>query len=266
MRTRFGVSGVLVVLMFCTLFARGQTVSIMPLGDSITVGVDYATHWTGGYRDPLLTKLKAMKLTPQFVGASSSNPTEQLTSTANQFHNGYGAYPIQALTDNLDANKPFTINGQPYGDSNQGGFWITGGHDTGRQPAHPDFVLLEIGTNDFLQGVDIAHINQRLKTLVTTLHTLSPKSIVLAAGAIPINNNPGFNANIKKYDLYIKTTLAPALSYVRYVDMYSAFTKADGSTISDYYGTDNIHPSATGYPAMATAWAAAIGKVAGEKK
>jgi lysophospholipase L1-like esterase len=238
--------------------ASAQSVSIMPLGDSITVGVDYTTDSSGGYRSPLYSDLLAEGITPQFVGATDTSPTTLLTSTGNQYHNGYGSYQIQDLTNNLNGDAQPMVNGQPYGDSNEGGYWLTGGNGTGRSAVSPNIVLLEIGTNDFLQETDLANIDDRIQLLITTFHSLSPSSIILVAGAIPINNNDGFNAEISTYDSYIQNTLVPSLSYTRYVNLYSDFIASDGSTISAYYGDDNIHPNAVGYPVIASTWAAAI--------
>jgi hypothetical protein len=235
-----------------SLELMADPLTIMPMGDSITVGVDYYTDSTGGYRDPLYTDLVNAGITPQFEGATDTSPTTLLTSTGNQYHNGYGSYHIQDITNNLNGDV------QPsYGDSNMGGYWLTGGNGTGRGAEDPNIILLEIGTNDFLQQQQVG-IDQRLDTLVTTIHSLSPNTLILVGGAIPINDNPGFNAEISAYDSYIENTMVPSLSYTRYVDLYDDFVNSDGSTISSYYGTDNIHPDSSGYPVMAATWAAAI--------
>jgi hypothetical protein len=233
---------------------RAETLSIMPLGDSITVGVDYSTKWEGGYRDPLYRTLVAAGITPQFVGTATFDATPLLTSTHNTHHNGYGAYHIQDIAANLDGVAA-PLSG---GDTNFGGYWLTGGHNTGRGPEKPDLILLEIGTNDFLQNVDLPHINNRITALVEKLHALCPNAKILIAGAIPVNNNPGFNFEIKAYNEYIEKTLVPAHAYTQYVDLFSAFLHPDGTTISDYFGTDNIHPNAKGYPVIAAGWAKAI--------
>jgi lysophospholipase L1-like esterase len=224
-------------------------ITIMPMGDSITVGVDYTGNSSGGYRDPLYADLTQAGLSVQFEGATNTSPTANLTSTGNQYHNGYGSWHIQDLTNNLNGDV------QPsYGDANQGGYFLTG---TGTRPAQaPKLLLLEIGTNDFLQQQQ-SGIDDRIDTLVTSIHALSPSTLVLIAGCIPINGDAGFNAEISAYDGYIQNTLVPSLSYAKYVDLYDDFI-SNGTTNSSLYGADNIHPVEAGYQAMATTWAGAI--------
>jgi hypothetical protein len=224
-------------------------ITIMPMGDSITVGVDYTGNSSGGYRSPLYTDLTDAGLSVQFQGATDTSPTATLNSTGNEYHNGYGSWHIQDLTDNLNGAE------QPTGDNNEGGYFLTG---TGTRPAeYPNLLLLEIGTNDFLQQQQTG-IDGRIDTLLTTIHTLSPSTTVLIAGCIPINNDAGFNAEISTYDSYIENTLVPSLSYTRYVNLYADFLNPDGSTNSSLYGVDNIHPVEAGYMEMASTWASAI--------
>ncbi len=235
-----------------------QTLNIMPLGDSITAG--YGVQ--GGYRDPLATDLTNAGINFQFTGATETGATSLLTSSNDQYHNGYGAYPIEALTANLAADNQYEINGTPYGDNNEGGYWVTG--NTGlRAPDHPDIVLLEVGTNNFLQdqGDPVSTFDDEISTLITTFHSLSPNSIILVAGAIPIENNPGFNARISAYDSYIQNTLVPSLSYTMYVNLYSDFTNQDGTTIDTLYQSDDIHPNQSGYDTIASAWTISIQQV-----
>ena len=250
----------ILILVAASTGAFAQTLSIMPIGDSITVGVDYTTHSSGGYRDPLYTDLLSEDgITAQYIGATNTSPTPLLTATGNTFHNGYGSYHIQDITDNLDGSE------QPVGDGNQGGYWLTGGNGTGRTAEDPSIALLEIGTNDFLQQQQNG-IDDRLTTLITTFHNLDPNTIILVAGCIPIDNNPGFNAEISTYDNWIKTTLVPSLSYTRYVDLYDDFilpgtTNTDSALYGGAAEADGIHPDETGYQVMAQTWADAIDQV-----
>jgi lysophospholipase L1-like esterase len=230
----------------------------MPLGDSITAGYGVA----GGYREPLATDLTNAGIKFEFTGAATTGATPSLTANNDQYHNGYGAYPIEALTANLAANNQYEINGVPYGDSNQGGYWVTG--NAGLRPAdHPDIVLLEIGTNNFLQdqGDPVSTFDTEISTLITSFHSLSPNTRILVAGAIPVENNPAFNARISAYDSYIQNTLVPSLPYTTYVNLYADFTNPDGTTIDSLYQSDSVHPDQAGYDTMATAWAASIQQV-----
>jgi hypothetical protein len=240
-----------------------RAVTIMPMGDSITVGVDYSTNSSGGYRDPLYTDLTAAGITVNYEGATNTNPTPLLTATNNTAHNGYGSYHIADLTANLDGSVQPSYNpGNYYGDPNQNGYWLTGGHGTGRSAMTPDIITLEIGTNDFLQQQQNG-IDDRLTTLVTSIHALSPNTIIMIAGCIPVNGDKGFDQEQATYDDWIRDTLVPSLPYTRYVDLYDDFT-LPGSTFdnpmtnSALFGADNVHPNIAGYPVIAATWASAI--------
>lgn len=243
--------------------AVGGPITIMPVGDSGTIGADFYTGISGGYRDSLAKDLAAANISFTFVGACNLNSTPALTASGNDHHNGYGFYRVDGILNNLNGN------GQPTpGDSNQGGYWLTGGNGTGREPVSPDIVLLEIGANDLIQHYDplpnpkpnqfIPDLEKRLNTLVTTFHTLSPHTIIMVAGIYPFNNSPEFNTQIKAYNDYIKKTLVPSLPYTRFVDQYSSFLKPDGTVDGALLGTDNVHPTRYGYPVLARNWAAAI--------
>jgi hypothetical protein len=243
-------------------------ITIMPLGDSGTVGVDYYTNTSGGYRDPLYSDLVTSGISFTFVGATNTSPTPQLTAAGDTYHNGYGFYKIDDILDNLNGNT------QPNpGDGNQGGYWLTGGNGTGRAAVYPDITLLEIGANDIIYQSDpqttnptqaqfLADMEGRLYTLVTTIHSLTysanPNAVILVAAIYPFNNSATFDSEIQAYNAYIKNTLVPALSYTRCVDNYSAFLNADGSVNGLLLGTDNVHPTRYGYPVWALDWAPAI--------
>jgi beta-glucanase (GH16 family) len=237
-----------------TGFSAQAQITIMPMGDSITVGVDYYTVTDGGYRDPLYHDLVASGISFTFVGVNNSDATPTLTAAGQTYHNGYGGYQINDLLNNL-AGVAAPAGG---GDGNLGGYWLTGGGGTGRGPVTPNIILLQIGANDIRLGASAATASANLQTLVTTIHSLTPNTIILIAGTCPFANNPGFNTIIQAYDSYIQNTLVPSLSYTRYVDNYSPFLNADGSVNTLLLGTDDIHPTRYGYPIIAQNWANAI--------
>ena len=229
------------------LTVAGNAITIMPMGDSITVGVDYLTNTSGGYRDPLYHSLTAAGFSFTFVGAANSDATPALTAAGQTYHNGYGGWHIKDLNNNLDGVAA-PISG---GDSNLGGYFITGGHGTGRPAVYPDILLLHAGTNDILQNNQ--SINQDLLALVTHFHTLSPNTIILIAGIIPINNT-GFVPIVQAYNSYIKNTLVPSLPYTRYVDQNTNFLNANGTVDGELLGSDFVHPDRYGYPIVANTW------------
>ena len=251
--------------LFVSLASSAQ-VTIMPLGDSATAGVDYYTDTSGCWRDPLVHDLSTSGFNFTLVGANNGGTTPYLTSTGNTYHNGYGFYKIDDILNNLSTST------QPNpGDYNEGGYWITGGGGTGRAAVHPTIILLEIGANDIIYQSDPqtanpsvaqfeADMETRLYTLVTTLHSqsLTPDSIIVVAQIYPFNNSPAFDQEIVAYNSYIKNTLVPSLSYTRTVDNYTPFLNPDGSVNGLLLGTDNVHPTRYGYPLIAQNFAAAV--------
>jgi lysophospholipase L1-like esterase len=226
-------------------------ITIMPMGDSITVGVDYLTNSSGGYRDPLYRDLNAAGVKFTFVGVANTSSTAALTAASDSYHSGFGGWHIQDLNNNL-AGVAAPVAG---GDSNQGGYILTGGGGTGRSSLTPNLILLEVGTNDLLQGSQT--INQDLLTLVSHIHALTPNTTILVAGVTPINSS-GFTASVAAYNSYIKNELVPSLSYTRYVDQNTMFLNADGSANGSLLGADLVHPNRYGYPILAQNWATAI--------
>lgn len=250
-----GAAAVLATFLSVPYAAPLYAITIMPMGDSITRGVDYETNTLGGYRDPLYSDLNGA-FPFSFTGVDSSLSTSQLVTAGDQLHDGFGSWHVADLNANLDGVAA-PIAG---GDSNDGGYLLTGGHGTGRAAICPGILLLHAGTNDILQ--DNQNLYSDLQTLVTHVHALCPATIELVAAIIPINS-AGFLPIIQAYNTYIKSTLVPSLAYTRFVDQYTPFTNADGTVNGTLIGTDNIHPNKYGYPIMAATWAAAIKAVVG---
>ncbi len=234
---------------------RGHAqITIMPVGDSITAGVEQ-TGVTGGYREPLYTMLTNAGISFKFIGATNTYPTNQLNNATDDYHNGYGSWHIQDLTNNYNGNVA-PISG---GDSNMGGYFLTGGNGTGRNAECPNIALLHIGANDVIQATP--NMNANLLANVTTFHTLCPNTFILIASMIGIaGNDAQFTAAITPYNSYIKNTLVPSLSYTSYVPMNEAFSDLPAGTDNALLqGPDGIHPTAiSGYPVMATVWFSAI--------
>jgi lysophospholipase L1-like esterase len=161
-------------------------VSVMPLGDSITAGS------AGGYRKPLAQTLATRyhcTITTLGSQIDDSLPAGQ------QNHEGHPGWRIDQLADNL-------LGVNPVDASAHGGYWLTGGHDTGRGPVHPTFITVMAGINDINQmmGNDTSQpmsgrsdeimntLKQRMQRLVSTLSDNLPESTILLGGCIPYNN------------------------------------------------------------------------------
>jgi hypothetical protein len=227
--------------------------SIIPLGDSITLGIDYTTNSVGGYRSPLYGLLSSASIPTQYLGVvcyAQENTT--LLNNANQnCFDGFGGYH----TVDLDANLAGVANPIGGGNSNLGGYWITGGPNS---TGCPNLFIDISGTNDIVQDSQTLYAD-KLK-LDQDLHALCPASILIVGAIPPLQ---GFSAQ-PPYDAWIQNTLVPELvdantgkQYAVFVDEQSPFL-SNGAIIAGTIGNDNIHPTQTGYNLMAPPLEAAV--------
>jgi len=237
--------------------ASSAPLIIMPMGDSITQGVGAG----GGYRSPLYNSLSNAAFALQFVGSRSDNPTTLLTNAGQINHEGHGSYSTDLLLGNLDANKP-------YGGTDEGGYWITGGGGTGRAAVYPDVILLMIGTNDIgmwnhTPAEAIAYYDQ----LLTKLVTLRPSARIICASVVPFVLSEFEQAYPAKVGVYtnreannviyngmlpnLVATHQAAGHRVQFYDMRQKVSAADALTL---IGGDGVHPNSAGYNAIASGW------------
>lgn len=211
---------------------------IMCLGDSITYGASAAPGLIpGGYRDPLYTLLKGGGYTSTFVGSFTDNASPTLTNAGQTHHQGWRGALIDASGANATRTKGLGENLST---------WI------GTEGAHPNIILLMIGTNDLSDNYDVAHAPDRLETLITDIYSFLPNVAVHVASLAPrsdttMNNRVlNFNAALPG----IVNDFAGDGKNIHYVDMYSALTT------SDLY--DGLHPNPGGYAKMANTWYGSI--------
>ncbi|KAK5700261.1 hypothetical protein LTR17_023067 [Elasticomyces elasticus] len=110
-------------------------------------------------------------------------------------------------------------------------------------PSQPNLVLLHVGTNDCVQGVDIQNAGSRLGTLIDRLFTAIPGVTIIASTLVP-NGNAATQANVKIYNGQIPGIVSSrqaAGKKITYVDFSSSC--ADGT-----------HPTEAGYLKMAEVW------------
>ncbi|MFI5617676.1 GDSL-type esterase/lipase family protein [Streptomyces sp. NPDC051567] len=122
--------------------------AVMPLGDSITLGVGSNTRT--GYRPALARSLATDVRTVEFVGSQ-----QDADGTRHEGHSGWRIDQIQA-------------NIEP---------WLA--------EAKPNVVLLHIGTNDMNRNYQVATAPQRLGGLLDQIHAASPDTTVVVASLVP---------------------------------------------------------------------------------
>ena len=210
-----------------------KTMVIMPLGDSITYGVDgnadTALTNNGGYRYPLWRGLMRMGTTADFVGSQSTGPTttplvqnKSLFPRANEGHPGFRIDQISA----------------------QVAGWLT--------TYQPHVILLHIGTNDILQNYAVASAPSRLSGLLDQIATADPGATIIVAQLIPLANT-ALDQEVQAYNAAIPGIVQQKVNlgeHVQYVDMHSA--------VAASLLPDGVHPSDTGYALMASVWLKAL--------
>jgi lysophospholipase L1-like esterase len=221
---------------------------IMPLGDSITEGIEAfdgnddgpANALRVGYRKVLRDRLRQENYDVDFVGSLSSGTGAGLTDPE---HEGHGGFTQQNVADRVDA-------------------WLT------QNPA--DVVLLHIGTNDVL-GVS-----------ANAAATAAPASSILAnvdawtsvAGRPPVNlllaeiinrRRPAsapadveverFNTDLaSRYRANWAEAAAHPNLVVSLVDMNARLDNTSSDMTASTADISGLHPSSTGYAKMGNAW------------
>lgn len=164
-----------------------STVTIMPLGDSITQG--FRSTGTGGYRAPLWKRLQERGLPILYVGSLRDGPADLPAP----MHEGHYGWTIAQLADKVVP-------------------WL--------EYYQPDVVLLHAGTNDILQGQSVEVICRRLQHLIGQIVSCLPASLLLVAQITPLGYMT-INERIQKLNHHIPE-LVRHLSYAHTVDIYHA--------------------------------------------
>ena len=168
-------------------------IRIMPLGDSITHGVDFP----GAYRIGLWSRLTGNGSSVDFRGSLANGPD----TLPDQDHQGQRGWRIDQIHANVDS-------------------WIAA--------QKPQVILLHIGTNDMLQSYALSTAPDRLSALIDRITLAAPNAYVIVASIIPIGDTRNvrvvnFNAAIPG----IVDAKRAAGKRVSHVNMYNAVPAAD---------------------------------------
>jgi lysophospholipase L1-like esterase len=203
---------------------NGDACKILPLGDSITWGIQY----DGAYRVELFSKAVAAGQKITFTGSLSNGPS---------------------MVSNVAFPK-----------SNEGHSGWTIDQDAGLVPSPafttiPHIVLLMIGTNDIYASSGQAEMPTRLGKLLDKIFSAAPNALLVVAKITPLSN-ASWNATIKTYNDAIPALLQTKVAagkHVIGVDMNTGFT-------SGMLSSDGVHPNKSGYDFMGDLWYTAISK------
>ena len=205
-------------------------IRIMPLGDSITAGVEFIDNRRiydkGGYRTHLWKKLSAISAAFDFVGSQTDGP-----SYIARNHEGYPGWKTSQLIDNINA-------------------WYH---------AHiPDIILLMSGTNDIVTDQNAGIAYNRLETLVDILFKLNARLALIVASIAPLewsNSRNHLQPLVLSYNSRIPKLVKQykAKGYVSYF--------ADVGSAMEEKHLIGSHPSPSGYEKIAEIWFPVLKKV-----
>jgi lysophospholipase L1-like esterase len=217
---------------------RSNPCKILPLGDSITFGVNDEAN--GGYRGPLFADIVAAGQRITFTGSLTNGPTTVSGQPFPQRNEGHSGWGIAEVTPFSGGNAGIaTLIPMPALSTTSGGT--------------PDIILLHIGTND-ATSFPAAQMETDLQGLLDKLFASAPNALVVLAQIIPLGYDPT-NAVIRAYNQALPGIVqarAAAGKHIMLVDMNTGFS------VTTMYGADKIHPNTAGYKVIADRWYAAI--------
>ena len=250
--------------------AVAPTVTVYPLGDSITFGASgpYAVT-PGGYRGTLSEDLSSSGVTVDYVGTSTGNPPVSADLGAFR-HDGHPGFRIDQVGTDLEHYDNTS--------GSDGGFWMTGG--SGHSAIHPQVVILLIGTNDILENFDpgrnypggydnsvtwerdqfVSDMTARLWSLLTELEHLDP-GMRLVLCTIPPMGVRSHDPTDAAFNRAVRSSVEPT---ARFLGMRIVLADVEADFLTqpsdqpDLIGPDGVHPTPVGYTRMAGLLAKAV--------
>ncbi|MEM9750121.1 MAG: cadherin-like domain-containing protein, partial [Pseudomonadota bacterium] len=220
----------------------GGTLRILPLGDSITLGISESNNGQGqgsdlnGYRLPLFNELTNAGADFDFVG-QQSNGTNALPD---QDHQGISGFRASQLAGSGGNSASSVVNA-----------------------TDPDVVLLMIGVNDIDNDNDgnaSNNVANDISSIIDDIHAIDPDIEIFVSEILPVRagltNASGFDMNtiIDTTNAQIQSVIAGKSGNVQFVSM-DGFTSANISAPADDNG---LHPTSGGFDIIADNWFDAI--------
>ena len=173
--------------------AAARPIRIMPLGDSITLGIGTATF--DSYRRDLHDRLTAAGVAVDFVGSLHDG------TGPDRDHEGHPGWTIVKVRRSIDT-------------------WI--------RTYRPDVVLLHLGTNDMRADDRAAGADERLAALIDRITRLDRRTQVMVATLVGADR-PAFQHRIDTLNRALPAVVAAAGPRVHLVDQSSV----DGRSLRD---------------------------------
>lgn len=217
------LSGLLLLLFIGELVYSSQPpvgARILPLGDSITYGSTAGEAFHSGYRAPLEQKLRDAGRKVVFVGTQKDD-----NGYSHEGHPGARMLQIAEILPTVLA------------------------------ASRPDYILLQMGTNDMFDSISPEERERRMQTLLDRIRHYAPHAVLLVASITPMCEHPSYVASspeaIAVFNQMVKATVAARAQtdpHLHFVDMH----EASHLTCSDM--NDGLHPNNAGYAKMADVW------------
>jgi hypothetical protein len=201
---------------------NGDPCKVLPLGDSITFGINYE----GSYRVELFKKAVTAGQNITYVGTQTNGPA-MAPGTNVPFpnhHEGWSGYTISMILAKAANDVQFS----------------------------PHIILLHAGTNDTYMS-DPSGAPMRLSSAVDSLASMFPNALIVVAKIIPY---PSQMANVNLINDSIPSMVAAKQSAGKHVILVDLNTGFDTKTM---LSSDTIHPNQTGYDWMGDTWYGVVG-------
>ncbi|KAI0151141.1 carbohydrate esterase family 3 protein [Pestalotiopsis sp. NC0098] len=201
-------------------FSGGILLRIEPLGASITHGV--ASSDGNGYRKRLRD---AVVYTGNQVDMVGNNPNGTMQNNQNS---GWPGLVINEVHDKSNTDTP---------------------------EYKPNLVLINAGTNDAIQNIDIGNAGNRMNNLINDIYSQSPQATIILSGLL-VNADSGTNSRAKQINTQYQS-LVSSLQIAGAPIIWADMQGSDGPTLADI-SSDGTHPVDSGYKKMANIWYGAI--------
>lgn len=204
------------VIWLLPVLTYGQTIRIMPLGNSVTHG-QHGSNPIGGYRDDLAYLLLDEGINFDFVGT---------------LHDGTNFYPMHEGHSGWSARR-IKHHILEY-----------------LMPTQPDIVMIHLGTNDINGGEIAGATEDQIEIIVDTIHTYDPEIIVLLATIIPRKDSLDSEHDALRGLIWNLVQNKIKAGYPIYYCGVNELFKARSNWRSVYM-TDLLHPNNDGYNVIA---------------